>query len=82
MIRAHALFGGPDGMTVIDAIVDLAARWLRDGGRCAVEHDDTTSAQTVEAFTRTGHFDDVTARRDLAGRPRFVTARRGKAGEA
>ena len=26
---AHALFGGPDGMTVIDAIVDLAARWLR-----------------------------------------------------
>jgi release factor glutamine methyltransferase len=75
---AHALFGGPDGMVVIDAIVDLAARWLRDGGRCAIEHDDTTSARTVEAFTRTGRFDDVTARHDLAGRPRFVTAVRGK----
>jgi release factor glutamine methyltransferase len=75
---AHALFGGPDGMVVIDAIVDLAARWLCDGGRCAVEHDDTTSARTVEAFTRTGRFDDVTARHDLAGRPRFVTAVRGK----
>jgi release factor glutamine methyltransferase len=75
---AHALFGGPDGMVVIDAIVNLAARWLRDGGRCAIEHDDTTSARTVEAFTRTGRFDDVTARHDLAGRPRFVTAVRGK----
>lgn len=73
---AHALFGGPDGMAVIDRIVDVAARLLRDGGRCAVEHDDTTSARTVEAFTRTQRFVEVTARSDLAGRPRFVTARR------
>jgi release factor glutamine methyltransferase len=69
----HALFGGPDGMAVIDRIVELAARLLRDGGRCAVEHDDTTSARTVEAFTRAGRFVDVTARDDLNGRPRFVT---------
>jgi release factor glutamine methyltransferase len=74
----HALFGGPDGMTVINAIVELAARWLRDGGRCAVEHDDTTSARTVEAFTHVGLFVDITARNDLAGRPRFVTATRGE----
>ena len=73
----HALFGGPDGMAVIDRIVELAARLLRDGAACAVEHDDTTSARTVEAFTRTGRFVDVTARRDLTGRPRFVTAVRG-----
>ncbi len=72
----HALFGGPDGMAVIDRIVELAARLLRDGGRCAVEHDDTTSARTVEAFTRTARFVDVTARHDLTGRPRFVTATR------
>jgi release factor glutamine methyltransferase len=70
----HALFGGPDGMAIIDRIVEQAARLLRDGGRCAVEHDDTTSARTVEAFTRTGRFVDVTARYDLTGRPRFVTA--------
>ena len=50
----HALFGGPDGMAVIDRIVALAARLLRPGGRFAVEHDDTTSGRTVEAFTRTG----------------------------
>ncbi|MGE2692894.1 peptide chain release factor N(5)-glutamine methyltransferase [Mycolicibacterium pulveris] len=73
---AHALFGGPDGMVVIDAIVGLAGRWLRDGGGCAVEHDDTTSERTIDAFRRTGLFDDVTGRRDLAGRPRFVTATR------
>ena len=72
----HALFAGPDGMAVIDRIVEQAARLLRDGGRCAVEHDDTTSARTVEAFTRTGRFVDVTARHDLTGRPRFVTAAR------
>jgi release factor glutamine methyltransferase len=73
---AHALFGGPDGMAVINSIVQHAARLLRDGGQCAIEHDDTTSVRTVEAFTRTGQFVDVTPRRDLTGRPRFVTARR------
>ncbi|WP_193048299.1 peptide chain release factor N(5)-glutamine methyltransferase [Mycolicibacterium baixiangningiae] len=73
---ATALFGGVDGMVVIDAIVAQAQRWLRPGGRCAVEHDDTTSAQTEAAFRRSGVFDDVTARTDLTGRPRFVTARR------
>jgi release factor glutamine methyltransferase len=72
----HALFGGPDGMVVINAIAELAGRWLKPGGRCAVEHDDTTSAATIEAFTTTGRFVDVTANRDLAGRPRFVTATR------
>jgi release factor glutamine methyltransferase len=75
---SHALFGGPDGMTVIDAIAELAALWLRTGGLCAVEHDDTTAARTVEAFARAGRFDDVTARRDLTGRPRFVTAVRSR----
>ena len=63
----HALFGGPDGMTVVNAVVALAGRWLRSGGGCAVEHDDTTSARTVDAFTGSGEFRDVTARRDLAG---------------
>jgi release factor glutamine methyltransferase len=76
----HALFGGPDGMTVINAIVGLAGRWLANGGRCAVEHDDTTSTATVETFTVAGQFIDVTARRDLTGRPRFVTATRSGQG--
>ncbi|MFV8174021.1 peptide chain release factor N(5)-glutamine methyltransferase [Mycolicibacterium peregrinum] len=73
---ATALFGGPDGMSVIRPIVTLAARWLRDGASCAVEHDDTTSELSVGAFVDDGRFTAVTARRDLAGRPRFVTATR------
>lgn len=71
---AHALFGGTDGMAVIGPIVRRAADWLRPGGLLAVEHDDTTSELTAETVCATGAFVDVSARRDLAGRPRFVTA--------
>ena len=73
---AHALFGGPDGMAVIGPIAALAGVWLRTGGLLAVEHDDTTSARTVETICATGFFDEVTPHDDLTGRPRFVTARR------
>ncbi len=72
----HAVFGGQDGMAVIAAVVGLAGRWLRPGGLFAVEHDDTTSLRTVELIEGTGLFDDIQPRRDLTGRPRFVTARR------
>jgi len=72
----RAVFGGPDGLAVIAPVVRLAGRLLRPGAVVGVEHDDTTSAATVESFHRTGVFDDVRARRDLTGRPRYVTARR------
>ncbi len=71
-----ALFGGPDGMAVIDAVVALACRWLRSGGLLAVEHDDVASHQVVERVQNTGAFDTIAAHRDMTGRPRFVTARR------
>lgn len=72
----QAVFGGPDGLAVIAPIVRLAGRWLRPGGLIGIEHDDTTSRETVELFVRTGLFEDVQARQDLTGRPRFVTAMR------
>ena len=72
----HALFGGPDGMAVIRPIVRRAADWLKPGGLLAVEHDDTTSQACVGLIKNTRAFAEVTARRDLTGRPRFVTARR------
>lgn len=72
----HALFGGPDGMAVIAPICRHAARWLRPGGLLAVEHDDSTAGQTVDLVTETGVFGEITAHRDLTGRPRFVTARK------
>jgi release factor glutamine methyltransferase len=73
---AAALFGGPDGMSVIVPIIALAARLLRPGGKLGIEHDDTTADQVVAALDRDGTFGDITARRDLTGRPRFVTATR------
>jgi release factor glutamine methyltransferase len=76
---AHALFGGEDGMAVIGPIVRRAADWLKPGGLLAVEHDDTTSvacAAMIEGVPIPGAFTEVHARRDLTGRPRFVTARR------
>ena len=71
----HAVFGGPDGMAVIPAVARLAGRLLRPGGMFAVEHDDTTSSMTAETISSTELFDDIVARTDLTGRPRFVTAR-------
>ena len=58
-------------MTVINAIVRLAGRWLRPGGFFAVEHDDTTSSLTCELISGTELFDDVVARTDLTGRPQI-----------
>lgn len=79
----QAVFGGPDGLAVIGPVIHLAARWLRPGGLIGVEHDDTTSLETVELFCNTGLFEDIEARQDLTGRPRFVTARRNSsAGES
>jgi release factor glutamine methyltransferase len=72
----HAVFGGPDGMAVIAAVVRLAGRWLRPGGLFAVEHDDTASSRTVELVEATRLFEDIEACHDLAGRPRFVTGKR------
>ena len=71
----HAVFGGSDGMAVIPAVARLAGRLLRPGGLFAVEHDDTTSSVTAETISSTEFFDDIVARKDLTGRPRFVTAR-------
>ena len=51
-------------------------RLLRPGGRVAVEHDDATADATAALFVGAGVFTDVVSRRDLAGRPRFVTAMR------
>jgi release factor glutamine methyltransferase len=71
-----ALFGGPDGMNIIAAVAGHAVRWLRPGGLVAIEHDDTTAAAAIEMLSGTGELVEVSGHTDLAGRPRFVTARR------
>jgi release factor glutamine methyltransferase len=71
-----AVFGGPDGLAVIPAVVARAVALLRPGGAFAVEHDDT-HANAVPALLRARpELVDVLEHADLCGRPRFATARR------
>jgi release factor glutamine methyltransferase len=71
-----AVFAGRDGLAVIREVIGCAARLLAPGGAVAIEHDDT-HAESVPALLRARRvFTEVAEHRDLAGRPRFATARR------
>ncbi|MCX4097360.1 peptide chain release factor N(5)-glutamine methyltransferase [Nocardia sp. alder85J] len=71
-----ALFGGADGLSVIRPMIGTIARLLRPGGVVAVEHDDSHGAVMAELFDAHDGFLDVAEHTDLAGKPRFITARR------
>lgn len=73
---AVAVFSGEGGMDLIAEMVPLIARSLACGGAVAIEHDDTTAAQTAAVFTSLGAFGEVVNHDDLTGRPRYVTATR------
>jgi release factor glutamine methyltransferase len=73
---AEAVFGGADGLDVVRPVVALAAILLRPGGHVGMEHDDVHGDAVPALLRSDGRFTDVTAHRDLAGRPRFATARR------
>ncbi len=71
-----ALFSGDDGL---DAIRDIAVRGLlllRPGGVVGVEHADAQGEAAPAVFSHDGRWEEVRDHRDLAGRPRFLTARR------
>ena len=72
----QALFGGPDGTSIIAAVLVLAGRWLNRGGLLAIEHDDAASATVLGMIQGAKLFEEVTAHQDFGGTPRFVTARR------
>jgi release factor glutamine methyltransferase len=71
-----ALFGGPDGLEIIRAVVSASAALLRNGGALAIEHDDTHGEAVPALMHRRRVLTDVEDHADLAGRPRFATARR------
>lgn len=79
-VRDHdpevALYGGgPDGLAVPRAVMAVAAGLLRAGGVFVMEHADVQGDQALAALDPTA-WTDVEDHRDLAGRPRYVTARR------
>ncbi|MBA2323410.1 MAG: peptide chain release factor N(5)-glutamine methyltransferase [Pseudonocardiales bacterium] len=72
----RAVFAGPDGLAVIRPLSVLAGALLRPGGVLAIEHDDTHGDAAPAILRRLPELTDIVEHVDLAGRPRFVTARK------
>lgn len=71
-----ALFSGDDGLDAIRLLAQRGARLLRPGGVIGVEHADAQGESAPAVFAATGEWDEVRDHRDLAGRSRYLTARR------
>ncbi|MGI9004385.1 MAG: peptide chain release factor N(5)-glutamine methyltransferase [Pseudonocardia sp.] len=71
-----AVFGGPDGLEIIRAVIAASAGLLRYGGYLGIEHDDTHGEVVPALLRRRRVLTEVEEHHDLAGRPRFATARR------
>ena len=72
---ATALWSGVDGLDAIRAVEGRAASLLRAGGVVGVEHADAQGESAPAVFAGAGRWADVRDHLDLAGRPRYVTAR-------
>jgi release factor glutamine methyltransferase len=73
-----ALFSGEDGLDAIRRLEVRAADLLRPGGVIGVEHADVQGEAAPAVFAATGRWEEVRDHRDLAGRPRYLTARRAR----
>lgn len=71
-----ALWAGDDGLQMIRSVAEVAARLLTDGGLVLCEHADVQGVHAPAVFSASGRWVEVRDRDDLAGRPRFVSARR------
>jgi release factor glutamine methyltransferase len=71
-----ALWGGPDGLDVVRGLLKTAARLLRPGGWLGIEHADAQGTALPALVRGSGPWTEVADHPDLAGRPRFTTARR------
>jgi len=71
-----ALWSGVDGLEMIAVVADVAARLLVAGGLVVCEHADVQGEVAPAVYAATGHWTSIRDHDDLAGRPRFVTARR------
>jgi release factor glutamine methyltransferase len=69
-----AVFAGPDGLAVIRPVAARAAALLRPGGWFGLEHDQRHGGPVSRLLGQ--WFADIDDHLDLAGRPRYVTARR------
>jgi len=72
---ALALWSGADGLDAMRVVETTAARLLRPGGVVGAEHADVQGKAAPAVFAAARRWADVRDHLDLAGRPRFVTAR-------
>jgi release factor glutamine methyltransferase len=72
---ALSLFSGTDGLVAMRVLERVAGRLLRPCGVAGAEHADVQGESAPGVFVAAGRWSDVRDHRDLAGRPRFVTAR-------
>lgn len=70
-----ALFSGDDGLDALRVVEQVAARLLRPGGVVGAEHADLQGEAVPAIFAGGGGWEQIRDHRDLAGRPRYVTAR-------
>jgi len=70
-----ALFSGQDGLDAMRVLERRAALLLKPGGVVGAEHADEQGEAAPAVFAATGRWADVRDHLDLAGRPRFTTAR-------
>lgn len=73
---ALALYSGADGMLATNAIIRDAAELLEAGGILALEVDARRASLAAEALAVDPRYCEIAVRLDLAGRERFVIARR------
>lgn len=71
-----ALWSGDDGLETIRVVERVAHRLLRPGGVVGVEHADAQGEAAPEVFVAAGRWTGIRDHADLAGRPRYVTARK------
>lgn len=70
----EAVFSGSDGLSLSTRIMQRLPLVLADGALLGMEHDDTTGGQLCQVAQAAG-YSDCRDHPDLAGRPRFMTAR-------
>ena len=70
-----ALWSGEDGLAALRVVDRVAARLLRPGGVVGAEHADVQGRSAPAVFSRSGRWVEVRDNQDLAGRPRYLTAR-------
>ena len=73
---ALALLSGADGMLATNALIRGAADILEAGGILALEVDARRASLAAESLAVDSRYCDIAVRLDLAGRERFVIARR------